>query len=306
MSDPNAADSDSTGIALHLIEKGADPNVRNDRGEAPLHNAACRGSLGVVWFLLEKGISPDPRDSEGRTPLHVAALSHGLQFESVLVPSWAAAFSAYGCACADCAYRYDRTVDKVLPPDGSGHQAVAGLLRSAWSEIRERLAGELRRDGLDPERMVFRPYVRMQYRGMLDDLEIASPSAEPSREDLDAIIAEYERLFERIFARAAKSPEAGYVVTKAIGVGIVPTEKPRIPDLSLQGQEPAKGSMKGQRQIFWDGSWMTADLFEMDRLQPGNVVAGPAVVEAPATTLLVPPGWRANLDKNLIFRVEEV
>jgi N-methylhydantoinase A/oxoprolinase/acetone carboxylase beta subunit len=44
----------------------------------------------------------------------------------------------------------------------------------------------------------------------------------------------------------------------------------------------------------------------MDRLQPGNVVAGPAVVEAPATTLLVPPEWRATLDKNLIFRVEEV
>jgi N-methylhydantoinase A/oxoprolinase/acetone carboxylase beta subunit len=35
-------------------------------------------------------------------------------------------------------------------------------------------------------------------------------------------------------------------------------------------------------------------------------VAGPAVVEAPATTLLVPPGWRASLDKNLIFGVEEV
>ena len=263
----------------------------------------------LAAMILGLGYSPENYHLltyGGGGPLHVAALSHGLQFESVLVPSWAAAFSAYGCACADCAYRYDRTMDQVLPPDGSGHQAVVGRLTSAWREIRERLAEELRRDGLDPGRMVFRPYVRMQYRGMLDDLEIPSPSAEPSREDLDAIIAEYERLFERIFARAAKSAEAGYVVTKAIGVGIVPTEKPRIPELPLQGQDPAKGSMKGRRRIFWDGSWTTADLFEMDRLQPGNVVAGPAVVEAPATTLLVPPGWRAALDKNLIFRVEEV
>ncbi len=263
----------------------------------------------LAAMILGLGYSPENYHLltyGGGGPLHVAALSRGLQFEGVLVPAWAAAFSAYGCACADCAYRYDRTMDQVLPPDGSGHQAVVGRLTSAWREIRERLAEELRRDGLDPGRMVFRPYVRIQYRGMLDDLEIPSPSAEPSPEDLDAIIAEYERLFERIFARAAKSAEAGYVVTKAIGVGIVPTEKPRIPELPLQGQDPAKGSMKGRRRIFWDGSWTTADLFEMDRLQPGNVVAGPAVVEAPATTLLVPPGWRAALDKNLIFRVEEV
>jgi N-methylhydantoinase A/oxoprolinase/acetone carboxylase beta subunit len=86
----------------------------------------------------------------------------------------------------------------------------------------------------------------------------------------------------------------------------VPTEKPRIPELPLQGEQPAKGALKGRRQIFWDGSRKTAEIFEMDELQPGNVVAGPAVVEAPATTLLVPPGWRATLDGNLIFRVEEV
>jgi len=60
----------------------------------------------LAGMILGLGYSPENYHLltyGGGGPLHVAALSRGLQFESVLVPSWAAAFSAYGCACADCA-----------------------------------------------------------------------------------------------------------------------------------------------------------------------------------------------------------
>jgi len=41
----------------------------------------------------------------------------------------------------------------------------------------------------------------------------------------------------------------------------------------------------------------------MNDLQAGNVVEGPSVVEAPATTMLVPPGFNAPLDENRIFHL---
>ena len=42
----------------------------------------------------------------------------------------------------------------------------------------------------------------------------------------------------------------------------------------------------------------------MDQLEPGNVIHGPAVIEHPATTFLVPPGFVTRLDAHRIFEVE--
>ncbi len=42
----------------------------------------------------------------------------------------------------------------------------------------------------------------------------------------------------------------------------------------------------------------------MKLLDAGNIVDGPAVIEAPATTLVVPPNYRVKLDKHRVFHME--
>jgi len=44
----------------------------------------------------------------------------------------------------------------------------------------------------------------------------------------------------------------------------------------------------------------------MKLLNTGNVIKGPAVIEAPATTLVVPPDIQVNLDKHRIFHMKGV
>ena len=43
----------------------------------------------------------------------------------------------------------------------------------------------------------------------------------------------------------------------------------------------------------------------MERLAPGNELVGPAVIEHPATTYLIPPRFRTYLDEWAIFHLEE-
>ncbi len=38
-------------------------------------------------------------------------------------------------------------------------------------------------------------------------------------------------------------------------------------------------------------------VYEMDELRPGNLVLGPAIIEHPATTLIVAPGRQAQFDE---------
>jgi len=63
------------------LERGADPNVKDDGGRTPLHWAAQQGLLDIVRLLLRFGARVNLRDSLGFTPLAVAA---GEGYESLV------------------------------------------------------------------------------------------------------------------------------------------------------------------------------------------------------------------------------
>ncbi|NHJ20370.1 MAG: hydantoinase/oxoprolinase family protein [Candidatus Lokiarchaeota archaeon] len=251
----------------------------------------------------------------GGGPLHVAGYSKGLSFQNIMIPEWAAAFSAYGCACADHSYRHEISVDLVIDPDRTMSGFVASMLSSTWNDLKTRIKEEFEKEGRNPEEMKFKPSLKLQYFGMLKDLEVESHTdvlnAEYSAEldrfdspDVDIILKRYDDLFEKIFRRGTKSPELGYHVTKAVGTGVVPVPKPILPEYELSSERPNDISSKGTRETYWDGKWHESSIWEMRLLNSGNIVNGPAVIEAPATTLVVPPNYRVKLDKHRIFHME--
>ncbi len=63
----------------------------------------------------------------GAGPVHTYGYTEGLGFKDVIVPAWAAGFSAFGCACADFEYRYDKSVDIAVAPDASDADKLPGL-----------------------------------------------------------------------------------------------------------------------------------------------------------------------------------
>src|SRR5260370_37471227 len=62
-----------------LLDKGADPNVKDKRGNIALVAAATADNLDSVKLLLAKGAGPDVPDSQGYTPLSWAASNCNLE-----------------------------------------------------------------------------------------------------------------------------------------------------------------------------------------------------------------------------------
>ena len=163
----------------------------------------------AVAQVLGKGYSPVDYTLlcyGGGGPLHVAGYTAGVPYRDVLVPAWAAGFSAFGCACGDYAYRYDLTIDMPIQPTADeDEKAGVGM------HDRRRLADAARAGGRGvPQvrrrggRDRVRQYVRMQYFGQLNDLEILRPhQAIETGEQVDDLIAAFEDAYGKLYARSA-------------------------------------------------------------------------------------------------------
>ncbi len=88
----------------------------------------------------------------GAGPVHAYGYTEGLSFEDVIVPAWAAGFSAFGCAAADFECRYDKSLDINLPdgaPDAD-KAAAAVTLQEAWEELTKERARGVQAQRLQP------------------------------------------------------------------------------------------------------------------------------------------------------------
>ena len=118
----------------------------------------------AIGRILGKGYSPADYALlcyGGGGPLHVAGYTEGVAYRDVLVPAWAAGFSAYGCACADFEYRYDQTIDMPILPTADDmekagdrvddHRRLARPGGAGRGRVRE-VRGRARRDRLHATR----------------------------------------------------------------------------------------------------------------------------------------------------------
>lgn len=263
-------------------------------------------------MILGKGYSPSQYvcfSYGGGGPLHTAGYTKGLGFEDVLIPAWAAGFSAFGCGAADFEYRYDKTLDiNVAEKAEYSDILMAGReLQTAWDELKKKVAEEFKKNDYSPEDVDFRLLYRMQYQGQLNDLEIEAPiSAFHSVDEWESLIKTFEESYARVYAKAALSPELGYSITGAIVRGVVDVAKPQIPQEPLYGEVPPADAFLGEREIYWNGEFLQANIYEMEKLLPGNRIRAFSILESTATTLVVPLGFEAYLDENRIFHLKEL
>jgi acetone carboxylase, beta subunit len=251
--------------------------------------------------VLGKGYSPVDYTLlcyGGGGPLHVAGYTRDAGYADVLVPTWAAGFSAFGCACADFSYRFDQTTSLRL--DRSAASDIAAVLSRTWAELGARAVDAFAASGIPEEQISLRRMVRMQYAGQLNDIEVRARDDDP--EDLDALIASFEESYAKLYAGGARSPELGYAVTSVVLVGSAPVEKPALPDDELVA---GPATPVGERPVWWretDG-FTTTPIFDQDSMHAGEHAVGPAIVESPSATFAIPPGRVARLDSRRIFHL---
>ncbi|MGC1166699.1 MAG: hypothetical protein WA862_11390, partial [Solirubrobacterales bacterium] len=203
-------------------------------------------------------------------PMHAAAIAAELGIETILCPRASGVLSALGLCASERRRDTARTV-MLSGPELSGERiaaAVAELIASAAAGIE-----------------AARPEVtyEMRYDGQAFELSVPGP-VDPDPADLRE---RFERAHEERYGH--RDPEGDVVLVDIRLAMVVPGPEPR-PTAAAGGKLEA-----GARAVLFNGEWIETTVL---RGEPAAAIraAGPVVFELPEATLVLPPGWEAEID----------
>jgi N-methylhydantoinase A len=267
------------------VEQAAEAVIR-------LANVHMTGAIRMV--SLSKG--HDPRDFVlfafgGAGPLHAVALAREIGIPEVLIPARPGLTNALGCLVADLRQDLVNTLNRGL--DDIPEEEIAATLAAQ----RERgLATVLAERGEVEETLVLHS-AEMQFRGQTHLIRVALPRAEASRAEIQAAFE------DAYFARfQIRMPEI-----RAVLVNLATSVIGRRRDFDLAGLLPeGDGEARiGERDLYADGAWHRATVWQRERLRRGARIAGAAIINQADATVVIEPGSEAVVDDlgNLRVRV---
>ena len=227
----------------------------------------------------------------GTAGMHVGAYGEQLGVSRIVIPHSASVHGAFGLVTSNVAHEDQITHPLRAPFDA---ETVAGIYR----QLEERIVGLLVDEGFERADMRLQRSIDMRYRRQVHIVTVPFAAEEASPETLDQTVELFERLYEEKYGPQSAYREAGIelVSFRLRGVGAVETYNFRAEEL---GDRDAAGALVARVSAWVDKAAEVQEVpgYDFERLRPGNVLDGPAIVWSPITTLVVPPGQRASVDE---------
>lgn len=265
---------------------------------AILKVANANMSDAVRLVSIRKGY--DPRDFAlvafgGAGALHGAALAKDLNIPTVLVPPNPGVTSSLGCLLVDISH--DITQMYLSNAADVSVKDMNKTFRAMEEEGRDRLSS----DGVDDKDMLFQRFIDMRYLGQWRSMSI--PVGADIKTLDDAIAGFHEdHGREHNYSRPDAPVEIYRVLVKATGV----TPKAEFASHTLQKGVALPEPMT-RRQVRFDEEPKRIDtpVYNRDGLVAGALVQGPAIIEQLDSTIMVPPGFNADIDQHLTIKMTQ-
>jgi N-methylhydantoinase A len=223
-----------------------------------------------------------------------------LNLPRTLVPPNPGNVSAFGLLTVDVRNDYVQTVvSKHLDLD-------LDRVRSVFADLEGQARTALDGEGFARDEQRMQRTADLRYVGQAFEVRVPVAEGELDRaaaEDVaQAFHAAHRQLYGYDFADDPRQA-VEWVNLRVSGIG--PIRRPDIVRL-----EPGEGgtdrAVTGSRRVFFD-DWLDTPTYDRPRLAPGDVVAGPAIIEEFGSTVPVHPGFAATVDDhgNLILTREK-
>ncbi|MCX5495504.1 hydantoinase/oxoprolinase family protein [Kaistia dalseonensis] len=233
----------------------------------------------------------------GAGALHVGKQAEELGIQTVIVPSLAPVFCALGDTVADLRVSEART------HIGLAETVDFEALNDAFQEIEARARQRLSTQSL-VRNFDVRRSLDLHYAGEVHEVTVPvrARTRRITRLNLDATIADFHALHERLFAHKDLAQPVEILTLRVDLIGV--REKPRLPAADFGDEDPSV-ALKNVRPVHFDVEALEASVYDGALLKPGNFIEGPAIIEQWGTTIVVHPGHECLIDAygNIIIEI---
>jgi N-methylhydantoinase A len=235
----------------------------------------------------------------GAGPVHAVGFARALGIKEIYVFPTSPVFSAFGAAMADISHSRVMTYQAIMPVEP---RVLNERLESVEGELMSQMAGE----NFTPEQVTFRRFVSMRFRRQTYGVELPLPWDRLTEERVVELQQLFVQKYEDLYGKGAGFVEAGTEINTLRVDAVGPVPKPVLTQEDSSGLSDSREARKGTRRASFNREFLDTDIYAYERLQPGPAISGPAIVEAPLTTVVVPPGYSAAMDtyRNLVLTEE--
>lgn len=269
--------ADSMGLS---VEEAAEGIIK-------IANEAMLGALRLV--SVEQGF--DPREFSlvgfgGAGPLHANALGILTQAWPVIIPPGPGVLCAFGDATTVVKDEATKTYVKPMK-DISKEELLGELL-----ELKKKASDSLVADGTPVDQQIISFQVDVRYAGQAFQLTIDFSEQELEEQGIDLLINQFNNEHKQLFTF---SLDEGHEIVM-IRALVHADDKP-VANSSISNSEVTLADCKiHDTQIYFDGKYHDAVIYDRTRLSVDLKVPGPAIVSEMDSTTVILPGYQAHSD----------
>ncbi|MFE3998270.1 hydantoinase/oxoprolinase family protein [Nocardioides sp. YIM B13467] len=241
----------------------------------------------------------DPRDFVlyafgGAGPAYCGFYSAEVGVKECIVPLGpvASAFSAYGLASSDIVLASELSDPGQMPLDPA--RAMEN-----FTSLENQVKAALERQGLDFERMEMVRSLDLRYTAQLAEVAVEVPGGELDTAAMTQVMADFEQRYAELYGEGTGFSAAGVqaITFRVRGTGVLPFS-PALPKVDPATDPDPSVALHAIRKVCLDPrlGYVDTPVYDYRELRAGHRITGPAIIEVPTTTVVVPPEMTGTVD----------
>lgn len=219
----------------------------------------------------------------GAGSLHAAGYAAELGIKRVRIFPTSAVFSAFGAAVADIMHTLTLSYACFMPVES--HELNMKLM-----DTEQQLYDVMSKDGIPRDQVLVQRTFYMRYRKQLNEIDVLVPFKRYNAQDITNIMTLFEKRYEDVYGEGTAYSEVGIELVSIRVDAMAPLAKPVLKETQRGEKIVSDNAIKGKRLVRFpeQKDLMQVNIYDYSYLVYGNILNGPAIVEAPTTTIAIP------------------
>jgi N-methylhydantoinase A len=223
----------------------------------------------------------------GAGPVHAASIAELLSIPTVVIPSVAATYSAFGMFAMDIGRNFARSYicgTKRIDPE---------RVKQLYREMEAEALDGFRANGIPPEQVIFSRTADMRYGGQFHEVEVEL-SGDFTAEQIDDTVKKFHEKHEALYTFGMPWKSVEFLNFRLRATAARAPFRLREIGRGAPASAPAP---KRRRSCWFDGREVDTPVYDGAQLLAGCRFNGPAIIEETTTTVVIPATYVCAVDQ---------